>query len=876
MNDRWLSFFRATLVITVFASVANGQAPPRRPSVGERISALGRSLTGSSEESQQATPAEAATTPDQRTAFPQVDGQSLLPTTRFGSRTTQPAHPSAQRQGRGNAQSQPPTDPTAAALGQAVRQPAARSGAPSTSTQAASTPPTAPRMAIRPNAAITNEGESLQERYQLPGLGGSPLPSSGSAGTAAGSGDTDRAMVTDEPMLGPAGNAGANGSRSQSYPTAASAGSGVRNSPQRRAPMYVDPSELRHDLAGAYPAANSNEPNATPSATESAIGTPELTATPLPAQGGENIFTLPTSEEGGTPAMTPIAEDGPIAATGPSNTVPQINTPAVTNNSRGAEPAFEPKARPQGSTLTAPATAPGTTAVPISPASPAALGGRGSFGESSSSRANVANILVSNQAPIISTDIRGPKQIIVGREAVFHVRVHNQGNASADGIELTVRIPSWANVIDSNPSTGSVAQSPTADAAGTLKWQLPRLGPGASESLDLKLVPRSSRPLELGVNWTVSPVGSRAVVEVQEPKLEMNVSGPDEVLFGKAQLYRFTLSNPGTGVAENVKINLYPPGGGEKAAASNEIGNLAPGKSQTIEVELVARDAGKLQIKAVALAEGELTSEAIKEVFCRKPELAIDWRGPDMKYAGTEATYHVRVRNPGTAPAEDVTVRATLPEGAQLSSASEGQVYDAARREIAWRVGSLGPGDDYYMELKCTVTNPGKNQLRLTAATAAGDLTDSKLAETNVIALADLKLEVTDPSGPVAVGADALYEIRVQNRGASAAREINVVGLFSAGVEPVAVDGAQYSVSDGRVSFRAIEELPAGRQIVLRIRAHALQPGTHVFRAEVLCRDLEIKLAAEETTRFFADDSTSSEAGNSQADSKNGFDSAVR
>jgi hypothetical protein len=152
------------------------------------------------------------------------------------------------------------------------------------------------------------------------------------------------------------------------------------------------------------------------------------------------------------------------------------------------------------------------------------------------------------------------------------------------------------------------------------------------------------------------------------------------------------------------------------------------------------------------------------------------------------------------------------------------------------------------------VNTPGKNQLRLTAATAIGDLTDTKLAETNVIALADLKLEVADPSGPVAVGDDAVYEIRVQNRGASAAKDVNVIALFSAGVEPVHVDGAQYSVSDGRVSFRAIEELPAGRQVVLKIRAQAVQPGTHVFRAEVLCRDLEIKLAAEETTRFFADD----------------------
>ena len=61
-------------------------------------------------------------------------------------------------------------------------------------------------------------------------------------------------------------------------------------------------------------------------------------------------------------------------------------------------------------------------------------------------------------------------------------------------------------------------------------------------------------------------------------------------------------------------------------------------------------------------------------------------------------------------------------------------------------------------------------------------------------------------------------------------------------------------MTDGRVSFRAIDELAAVGEVKLRIRARAQRAGTHVFRAEVLCSDLEIKLAAEETTRFYADD----------------------
>ena len=99
-----------------------------------------------------------------------------------------------------------------------------------------------------------------------------------------------------------------------------------------------------------------------------------------------------------------------------------------------------------------------------------------------------------------------------------------------------------------------------------------------------------------------------------------------------------------------------------------------------------------------------------------------------------------------------------------------------------------------------------------------------------------------------------MYEIRVHNRGTNTAEQVNIVALFSAGIEPEAVEGAQSSVADGRVTFRTIERLAAGRDVVLRIRARATEPGTHVFRAEVLCRDLEIKLAAEETTRFFQDD----------------------
>jgi len=491
------------------------------------------------------------------------------------------------------------------------------------------------------------------------------------------------------------------------------------------------------------------------------------------------------------------------------------------------------------------------TQVPATPA----LRSKEAFGEALQvASGGDPSVLASKQIPVITTEIRGPKQILIGREAVYTVRLQNQGTVAAEGIVVHIRIPTWADVVGTSAAQGVVQPLPQGTTATPLEWQLARLEGGGSQTLDIRLVPRVSRPLELGVSWMLSPVGSKAIVEVQEPQLKIDVAGPNEVLFEKPQVFRLTLSNPGTGEAENVKIQLVPPGGGHEI--SHTVGNLAPGESKSIEIELTAREAGKLAMKAIASAEGGLTTDITRELFCRKPELEVDWRGPSTKYAGTAATYFFRVRNPGTAPAEDVSVTVALPQGAEFAAASEGQTFDVQRREVCWRVGTLGPGDDHYMELKCVLKAPGVSQFGIIAATADGSLRDTESAETQVIALADLKLEVSDPSGPVAVGTPAIYEIRVANRGASAAKEVNIAAMFSEGVEPDQAEGAMYSVADGRITFRTIDELPAGRDLTLRIRAHAVRPGTHIFRAEVQCRDAEIKLAAEETTRFYADDAT--------------------
>src|SRR5690606_26467159 len=158
-----------------------------------------------------------------------------------------------------------------------------------------------------------------------------------------------------------------------------------------------------------------------------------------------------------------------------------------------------------------------------------------------------------------------------------------------------------------------------------------------------------------------------------------------------------------------------PPGGDKSSVVKHKVGTLAPGESKKIELELTAREAGELKIHAAAAGLGDLRAEAVKTVLCRKAELEIDWRGPEKKYAGAVATYYLRVRNPGTATAEQVAVKVNLPAGAELIEASEGHEWDADRRVLVWKPNGLDAGAERFLEVQCRMSQPGVNKMELFA-----------------------------------------------------------------------------------------------------------------------------------------------------------------
>ncbi|HEY1601523.1 MAG TPA: hypothetical protein VGG64_18120 [Pirellulales bacterium] len=455
----------------------------------------------------------------------------------------------------------------------------------------------------------------------------------------------------------------------------------------------------------------------------------------------------------------------------------------------------------------------------------------------------------------ISVETIGPRKISVGKEAKYKLVLKNSGAVSARDVVVTVVLPDFAEVVNSKGSTGDTEPAASGDG---LCWKLGMLAAQGREELTLDIVPRKSQPFELGVRWTQAPVASQTTVEVQEPKLALVLDGTKEVAYGEKAVYKLLLSNPGNGDAESVVITLMPLNPGDGPPVSHPIGVVRAGESKTIEVELVARQAGQVTIHAEAKASGDVTATLDQAVVVRRAALAISMHAPKKQYAGTQATYEMHVKNAGNAPAQNLRVKCRLPRGAEFVSCSSSGHRDEGDESIHWTIGSLEANADLTLSVVCSLRTPGVNQVEINC-TADREVQQAASAKTQVEAVADLAMEVVDPSGPVLVGTDMVYEIHIRNRGSKSAESIDVVTYFSNGVEPVSVEGGPHELKPGMVVLRTIPALEMGREVVYKIKARADIAGRHRFRAELSCNPLDTKLTEEETTLFYSEATETSE-----------------
>lgn len=449
------------------------------------------------------------------------------------------------------------------------------------------------------------------------------------------------------------------------------------------------------------------------------------------------------------------------------------------------------------------------------------------------------------RAPALEVDTYGPKSVGINKLADYQVVVKNNSSIQAERILVGVNIPSWVDIENVNLSTGEKELTDGKNQA-RLVWSIDKIAGNSSQTMIISAIPRKPQVFDVGVEWTLIPRVGSANVSVTEPRLEMSIAGPPEVLYGETAIYHVTVRNPGTGTAEDVVVMLPEALGGERAS----LGLIEAGKEKNFQVELLARTAGKLNLIAKAAAEGDLKVSAERDLVVRRANLEIAINGPGLKYSGSGAQYTVSITNTGDATANNIISAIALPTGVKyLSGVESVKLIEGGMR---WPVGTLDAGQSRTFKVNCLLDTSGDLQLEV-GARGRGDLAASDACVTKVETIADLVLSVADPKGPLPTGEDVPYEIKVQNRGSKTAVGVKLVMQFSEGIEPKEASGLKHQLTDGQVLFSPIEKINPGEEMTVKVTAEAMKAGTHIFRAQLTCEESDSREVAEGTTRFFGE-----------------------
>jgi uncharacterized repeat protein (TIGR01451 family) len=227
---------------------------------------------------------------------------------------------------------------------------------------------------------------------------------------------------------------------------------------------------------------------------------------------------------------------------------------------------------------------------------------------------------VSVIAPSLQAGISGPSLRYLGREAEYTLRVHNDGSAATDFVQVNHRIPEGFEFVRAN-------RGATFDAnTRVLNWYVGRLESGESLDLSLALLPTAAGEFIHLVRAT-SEMGAHS-----DAQLTTRVQGAASLVVKVADLddpvevetetaYEITVTNEGTAAAQDVGLTCELPQGlaflKAEGPADHKLQNefigfrpvteLAPGKSLNYRVFVKGAVAGDQRFRC------RLTSESLKQ-----------------------------------------------------------------------------------------------------------------------------------------------------------------------------------------------------------------------------------------------------------------------
>jgi uncharacterized repeat protein (TIGR01451 family) len=386
-------------------------------------------------------------------------------------------------------------------------------------------------------------------------------------------------------------------------------------------------------------------------------------------------------------------------------------------------------------------------------------------------------------------------------------------------------------------------------------WNIGRLAPDESRQFSVPFVPQQSGELQACFTVDYRPAVCTSV-EVGQPELTLArdfIDADDQTV---EQAYaceeirlRYVLRNTGDIATEEVTIYEELPQGLMTEDGENvieiEAGSIEPGDEVTETVALQAEQG--LQFTGVAIARTEAMQAHSQESQFRilKPQVELQFDGPQRSYVGETVNYRLTVRNTSDVPALETRVNLDLP--VDLEDVSLG-TQQAEMEDGALMIGRLEGGESRNIELRFRVREKGEINAQATLQAYCVD-EQAKQVASMVQGVPALRLEMIDLTDPVNVGDTTTYRIEVKNQGSAEDTNIQLTAELPQGMQYVEADGETEVTAEGQMlRFEPIESLEPGDTVAWEVQVRAEQSGNVRMRLNLESEFLTTAVVESEST----------------------------
>jgi uncharacterized repeat protein (TIGR01451 family) len=451
------------------------------------------------------------------------------------------------------------------------------------------------------------------------------------------------------------------------------------------------------------------------------------------------------------------------------------------------------------------------------------------------------------QEPAISLEWVGAPTAKVGQAGAYSLVVRNACNIPVQQVLVRVRVPHGITCLETEPK--GVTES------NIFVWDLGTLQSKQEKVLQMKLL--ADQKGDVSPQAWVTFTGSSVMrIKVREPKLLLKAENPDRVLIGETAAFNLTVTNPGDGSADQVKIHAVLSEGLEHPRGQKidfDVGNLAAGETRNVTVMCMTKSGGVQKCEVTAEADGGLHAKETASVSVITPRLDLQVMGPGLRYLGRKALYTIKVTNPGDAAASNVTVADIVPDGFKVLAASDGGRHDFSTRTVSWFLGEIAPGQSHEVKFEVQAINPGEFAHKASAVGARGLRAESELT-TRVEGLSALMLEMVDTEDPIEVSSETAYEVRITNTGSKVETDIKLEASIPDKMEFKSATGPVRFHEEGKkIVFEPIEKLAPKADAIFHINVKAVEAGTVRFKIQMTSTNLVEPVIKMEATRIYSD-----------------------